>query len=107
MSSFRVSNKENDTSSITTQTLTQVVMDMQGKIESKGAYPGHKMVKEVVVRGIGNSNSIPTQASIVITPDLGAFTGDVIWKLYKSETPINCSNTEKNMVVLIMKKELV
>lgn len=95
LANFNVENPENNTNNIQTQTLTQVVMDMQGKIEGKEIYPGHKMVKEVIVKGIGNKDSLPTQASIVVTPSLKAFTGDVIWKLYKSETSITCNNTKK------------
>ena len=93
LANIRTSNEENKNSNITTTTITNVVMDMQGKISSNGAYPGHKMVKEVVVRGIGESNSIPANASIQITPDLGEFSDDVTWKLYKSEEAITCSSS--------------
>ena len=93
LASISTSNEENKNSNITTTTITNVVMDMQGKISSNGAYPGHKMVKEVVVRGIGESNSIPANASIKITPDLGDFSSDVTWKLYKSDSAITCSST--------------
>ena len=94
LANISTSNEENKNSNITTTTITKVVMDMQGKVSSDGAYPGHKMVKEVVVRGIGESNSIPTNASIKITPDLGDFLYDVVWKLYKSEEAITCSSVE-------------
>ena len=93
LASIRTSNEENKNSDITTTTITNVVMDMQGKVSSNGAYPGHKMVKEVVVRGVGESNSIPANASIKITPDLGDFSSDVTWKLYKSDSAITCSST--------------
>ena len=93
LANISTSNEENKNSNITTTTITNVVMDMQGKISSNGAYPGHKMVKEVVVRGIGESNSIPANASIKITPDLGDFSSDVTWKLYKSDSAITCSST--------------
>ena len=93
LANISTSNEENKNSNITTTTITNVVMDMQGKVSSDGAYPGHKMVKEVVVRGIGESNSIPANASIQITPDLGDFSSDVTWKLYKSEDAITCSST--------------
>ena len=93
LASISTSNEENKNSNITTTTITNVVMDMQGKVSSNGAYPGHKMVKEVVVRGIGESNSIPANASIKITPDLGDFSSDVTWKLYKSDSAITCSST--------------
>ena len=94
LANISTSNEENKNSNITTSTITNVVMDMQGKVSSNGAYPGHKMVKEVVVRGIGESNSIPANASIKITPDLGDFSEDVAWKLYKSEDAITCSSTK-------------
>ena len=93
LANISTSNEENKNSNITTTTITNVVMEMQGKVSSDGAYPGHKMVKEVVVRGIGESNSIPANASIKITPDLGDFSSDVIWKLYKSDSAITCSST--------------
>ena len=93
LANISTSNEENKNSNITTTTITKVVMDMQGKVTSDGAYPGHKMVKEVVVRGVGEENSIPANASIQITPDLGDFSADVTWKLYKSEEAITCSST--------------
>ena len=93
LANISTSNEQNKNSDISSATITQVVMDMQGKVTSDGAYPGHKMVKEVVVRGIGESNSLPANASIQITPDLGDFSSDVTWKLYKSEEAITCSST--------------
>ena len=93
LANISTSNEENKNSNITTTTITKVVMDMQGKVSSNGAYPGHKMVKEVVVRGIGESTSLPANASIKITPDLGDFSSDVTWELYKSDSVITCSST--------------
>ena len=93
LANISTSNEENKNSDISSATITKVVMDMQGKVTSDGTYPGHKMVKEVVVRGIGESNSLPANASIQITPDLGDFSDDVTWKLYKSEEAITCSST--------------
>ena len=94
LANIRTSNEENKSTDISTLGITSVVMDMQGKISSDGAYPGHKMVKEVVVRGIGVENAKPANASIKITPDLGNFSDDVTWKLYKSEEAITCSSVE-------------
>ena len=94
LASISTSNEENKNSNISSATITKVVMDMQGKVSSDGAYPGHKMVKEVVVRGIGESNSIPANASIKITPDLGDFGYGVYWELYKSEEAITCNTVE-------------
>ena len=96
LANISTSNTENKNSDISSATITQVVMDMQGKVSSDGAYPGHKVVKEVIVKGIGESNSIPANASIQITPDLGDFSEDVTWKLYKSEEAITCSNKFHN-----------
>ena len=93
LANISTSNTENKNSDISSATVTKVVMDMQGKVTSEGAYPGHKVVKEVVVRGIGEENSLPANAAILITPDLGDFAGDVTWKLYKSDTAITCSST--------------
>ena len=93
LANISTSNEQNKNSDISSATITKVVMDMQGKVTSDGAYPGHKVVKEVVVRGIGENNSIPANASIQITPDLGDFSSDVTWKLYKSEDAITCSST--------------
>ena len=93
LANISTSNEQSKNSDISSATITQVVMDMQGKVTSDGAYPGHKMVKEVVVRGIGENNSIPANASIQITPDLGDFSSDVTWKLYKSEEAITCNST--------------
>lgn len=96
LANISTSNEENKNSDISSATITKVVMDMQGKISSDGAYPGHKVVKEVVVKGIGENNSIPANAAILITPDLGDFKDDVTWKLYKSEETITCSNKFHN-----------
>ena len=94
LASIRTSNEENKSTDISTLRITSVVMDMQGKISSNGAHHGHKMVKEVVVRGIGVENAKPANASIKITPDLGDFSSDVTWKLYKSDSAITCSSVE-------------
>ena len=94
LANISTSNEENKSTDISTLGITSVVMDMQGKITSDGAYPGHKMVKEVVVRGIGEEGAMAANASIEITPDLGEFSDDVTWKLYKSEDAITCSIVE-------------
>ena len=94
LANISTSKEENKNSNISTTTITQVVMDMQGKISSDGAYPGHKMVKEVVVRGIGSDDATPANASIQITPDLRDFANDVTWRVYKADTPITCTSTK-------------
>ena len=95
LANFSVSNQGNANSNLTTTLTTDVVMDMQGKYAPSNAVPGFKGVKEVVVRGLGEKNSAPSEASIQITPDLGDFSGDVTWSLYKSDTPITCTSKVK------------
>ena len=92
LANFSVSNPENANNNLTTISTTDVVMDMQGKYAPSNAVPGFKGVKEVAVRGLGEKNSIPSEASIQITPDFADFGNDVTWKLYKSDTPITCTS---------------
>ena len=92
LANFSVSNPENANNNLTTTSTTDVVMDMQGKYAPSNTVPGFKGVKEVVVRGLGQKNSIPSEASIQITPDFADFGNDVTWKLYKSDTPITCTS---------------
>ena len=89
---INVINPDNRNNSITTNTTTSVEMDMQGKYSPSNLMPGFKGVKEVIVRGIGKKDGDPVDASIQITPDLGVFSGDVTWKLYKSSTAITCTS---------------
>ena len=98
LANFSVSNPENANNNLTTTSTTDVVMDMQGKYAPSNTVPGFKGVKEVVVRGLGEKNSAPSEASIQITPDFADFGNDVTWKLYKSDTPITCtSNVNEGM----------
>ena len=92
LANFNVSNPENANNNLTTTSTTDVVMDMQGKYAPSNTVPGFKGVKEVVVRGLGEKNSVPSEASIQITPDFADFGNDVTWKLYKSDTPITCTS---------------
>ena len=89
---INVINPDNRNNSITTNTTTSVEMDMQGKYSPSNLMPGFKGVKEVIVRGIGKKDGDPVDAPIQITPDLGVFSGDVTWKLYKSSTAITCTS---------------
>ena len=95
LANFSVSNQGNANSNLTTTLTTDVVMDMQGKYAPSNAVPGFKGVKEVVVRGLGEKNSAPSEASIQITPDFADFGNDITWKLYKSDTPITCTSKVK------------
>ena len=92
LANFSVSNPENANNNLTTTSTTDVVMDMQEKYAPSNTVPGFKGVKEVVVRGLGEKNSVPSEASIQITPDFADFGNDVTWKLYKSDTPITCTS---------------
>ena len=89
---INVINPDNGNNSITTNTTTSVEMDMQGKYSPSNLMPGFKGVKEVIVRGIGKKDGDHVDASIQITPNLGVFSGDVTWKLYKSSTAITCTS---------------
>ena len=68
-------------------------MDMGSKIEATGVYPGYKTVKPITVTGSGVADSQPANATITVTPSLGAFASDVTWKLYKSSTAITCTSS--------------
>ena len=95
LANFSVNNPKNANNNLTTTLTTDVVMDMQGKYAPSNVIPGFKGVKEVVVRGLGEENSAPSEASIQITPDFADFGNDVTWKLYKSDTPITCTSKVK------------
>ena len=95
LANFSVSNSENANNNLTTTLTTDVVMDMQGKYAPSNVVPGFKGVKEVVVRGLGEKNSAPSEASIQITPNFADFGNDIAWKLYKSDTPITCTSKVK------------
>ena len=95
IANFSVSNPGNANNNLTTTLTTDVVMDMQGKYAPSNVVPGFKGVKEVVVRGLGEKNSAPSEASIQITPNFADFGNDIAWKLYKSDTPITCTSKAK------------
>lgn len=96
LANIKTSNEENKNSDISTSNITKVVMDMQGSVSSDGAYPGHVMVKEVIVKGIGNNDYLPVNTRIKITPRLGDFKDSVVWRLYKSKEEITCKNIIHN-----------
>ena len=95
IANFSVSNPENANNNLTTTLTTDVVMDLQGKYAPSNVVPGFKGVKEVVVRGLGEKNSAPSEVSIQITPNFADFGNDIAWKLYKSDTPITCTSKVK------------
>ncbi len=87
------SNAGNSNTKVTTKVIAGAVMDMGSKIEATGVYPGYKTVKPITVTGSGVADSQPANATITITPSLGAFASDVTWKLYKSSTAITCTSS--------------
>lgn len=87
------SNAANSNTTVKTKVIAGAVMDMGSKIEATGVYPGYKTVKPITVTGSGVADSQPANATITVTPSLGAFAGDVTWKLYKSSTAITCTSS--------------
>lgn len=87
------SNAANSNTTVKTKVIAGAVMDMGSKIEATGVYPGYKTVKPITVTGSGVADSQPANATITVTPSLGAFASDVTWKLYKSSTAITCTSS--------------
>ena len=87
------SNAANSNTTVKTKVIAGAVMDMGSKIEAPGVYPGYKTVKPITVTGSGVADSQPANATITVTPSLGAFASDVTWKLYKSSTAITCTSS--------------
>ena len=87
------SNATNSNTKVTTKVIAGAIMDMGSKIEATGVYPGYKTVKPITVTGSGVADSQPANATITVTPSLGAFATDVTWKLYKSSTAITCTSS--------------
>ena len=87
------SNAANSNTTVKTKVIAGAVMDMGSKIEATGVYPGYKTVKPITVTGSGVADSQPANATITVTPSLGAFATDVTWKLYKSSSAITCASS--------------
>ena len=87
------SNAANSNTTVKTKVIAGAVMDMGSKIEATGVYPGYNTVKPITVTGSGVADSQPANATITVTPSLGAFASDVTWKLYKSSTAITCTSS--------------
>ena len=87
------SNAANSNTTVKTKVIAGAVMDMGSKIEATGVYPGYKTVKPITVTGSGVADSQPANATITVTPSLGAFASDVTWKLYKSSSAITCTSS--------------
>ena len=91
IANFNVLNKDNNT--ITASSLVETILEIPEKSDNINIYPGYKTVKEYIVKGKGNSKSLPSQASLIVKPNLGEFSKYVYWSLYKSNEEITCSNT--------------
>lgn len=87
------SNATSSNTTVQTKTVAGAVMDMGSKIEATNVLPGFKTVKPVTVVGSGAADAQAANATITITPSLGAFASDVTWKLYKSSTAITCTSS--------------
>lgn len=98
VANFQVKNPENGNNNVTSASTTNVVMDIKSKtVAFDGVLPGHKEVKAFTIRGEGDKNAQPTEASIKVMPNLGVFSNDVTWKLYKSTEEVTCTSTQKHV----------
>ena len=98
VANFQVKNPENGNNNVTSANTTNVVMDIKSKtVAFDGVLPGHKEVKAFTIRGEGDKNAQPTEASIKVMPNLGVFSNDVTWKLYKSTEEVTCTSTQKHV----------
>ena len=98
VANFQVKNPENGNNNVTSASTTNVVMDIKSKtVAFDGVLPGHKEVKAFTIRGEGEKNAQPTEASIKVMPSLGVFGNDVTWKLYKSTEEVTCTSTQKHV----------
>ena len=97
VANFQIKNPENGNNNVTSASTTNVVMDIKSKtVAFDGVLPGHKEVKAFTIRGEGDKNAQPTEASIKVMPNLGVFSNDVTWKLYKSAEEVTCTSTQKH-----------
>ena len=92
IANFNVLNKDNN-NTITASSLVETILEIPEKSDNTNIYPGYKTVKEYIVKGKGNSKSLPSQASLIVKPNLGDFSKYVYWSLYKSNEEITCNNT--------------
>ena len=92
IANFNVLNKDNN-NTITASSLVETILEIPEKSDNTNIYPGYKTVKEYIVKGKGNSKSLPSQASLIVKPNLGEFSKYVYWSLYKSNEEITCNNT--------------
>ena len=98
VANFKVKNPENGNNNVTAASTTNVIMDIKSKtISFDIILPGRKEVKAFTIKGEGTKNAQPTEASIKVMPNLGAFSNDVTWKLYKSTEEITCTSTQQHV----------
>ena len=98
VANFQVKNPENGNNNVTSASTTNVVMDIKSKtVAFDGVLPGHKEVKAFTIRGEGDKNAQPTEVSIKVMPNLGVFSSDVTWKLYKSTEEVTCTSTQQHV----------
>lgn len=93
VSNFNILNKENSNSNISTGSVVEAILEIPEKVDNSNIYPGYKSAKEYIVKGKGNSKSIPTEASLIVKPNLGDFSKYVYWSLYKSDEEITCTHS--------------
>ncbi len=86
-------NKDNSNSSISSGSIVEAILEIPNKSDNTNIYPGYKTSKEYIVKGKGNSNSISTEASLIVKPNLGDYSKYVYWSLYKSDEEITCTNS--------------
>ena len=91
VSNISTENKDNSNTSISTGSAVEAILEIPSKGHDTKIIPGIKTSKEYIVKGKGDSNSIPTEASLVVNASLGDFKDVVKWKLYKSDEEITCT----------------
>ena len=91
VSNITTENNDNSNTGISTGSIVEAILEIPSKGDDTKIIPGIKTSKEYIVRGKGNSNSIPTEASLVVNASLGDFKDVVKWKLYKSDEEITCT----------------
>ena len=91
VSNISTENKDNSNTSISTGSTVEAILEIPSKGDDTKIIPGYKTSKEYIVRGKGDSNSIPTEASLVVNAFLEDFKNVVKWKLYKSDEEITCT----------------
>lgn len=83
--------------SVTTETMTNVVMTYGTEIKDVDMFPGYKNMRTVLVTGTGKDGAADTYVDIDVTANIPeAFSKDVTWKIYQIEG--NATETYKPCV---------